>query len=186
MNRQGSKSDIESLTRAMASSDEDAYRRFFDLYFDRLHAYHLTLNQNRHHTANETLQLTLMRVVKHIKPFAAQEAFWDWLALLSRCAVRDHLKKDKRYFHAIRRYFENLISPSGESDELESPAPQIQQAVCQLPEIDQDIIHRKYTKRQSIRQIANDLETTEKSIESRLLRARKKLRTTLQTSLHHD
>ena len=186
MNRQGSKSDIESLTRAMASSDEDAYRRFFDLYFDRLHAYHLTLNQNRHHTANETLQLTLMRVVKHIKPFAAQEAFWDWLALLSRCAVRDHLKKDKRYFHAIRRYFENLILPSGESDELESPAPQIQQAVCQLPEIDQDIIHRKYTKRQSIRQIANDLETTEKSIESRLLRARKKLRTTLQTSLHHD
>ncbi len=181
----GHPDDLESLTGRMASSDEDAYRLFFDRYFDRLLRYHVVLNQGNEAAAKDSLQATLLRVVRHIKPFAEEEVFWDWLALLSRCAVRDQARKSGRHFDAIKRYFENLLGTySDDSEDDFERMEDLDEAIIRLPERDREIIHRKYRLGQSVRQMARELETTEKAIESKLLRARHKLKTILTATSH--
>jgi hypothetical protein len=58
--------DIAALTARMAQSNEAAYRMFYELYFQRLLRYLLVVSGGREEAAREALQLTLLRVVRHV------------------------------------------------------------------------------------------------------------------------
>src|SRR5690348_2963141 len=45
--------DISSLTRRLASGDEEAFRRFHALYFDRLYRFLLVVSRGQEHEARE-------------------------------------------------------------------------------------------------------------------------------------
>src|SRR6516225_9760740 len=112
---------IESLTGRMASGEEEAYREFYGLYFDRLLRYLLVLTHNEE-SAREALQLTLVRVVRHAKRFRSEEALWSWLTVLARSSVVDEGRKAGRYLAFLRRFFVQANigadSNAGNSDAL--------------------------------------------------------------------
>src|SRR5437016_11856184 len=97
--------DIAALTAGMAAGDEDAYRMFHELYFRRLLRYLLVVTGGREEAAREALQLTLLRVVRHVRKFNSEEAFWSWLTVLARSAVVDETRKRHRYFAFLERLF---------------------------------------------------------------------------------
>src|SRR5207302_7977830 len=66
--------DIAALTAGMAKGDEDAYRMFHELYFHRFLRYLLVVMGGREEAAREALQLSLLRVVRHIRKFDSEEA----------------------------------------------------------------------------------------------------------------
>lgn len=161
----------------MTQGDETAWRMFHEAYFDRLWRYLLVVAAGNEDTAREALQATLVRVARHIKPFADETTFWNWLTVLARTAFLDETKKRRRYFSFLDRFTHHadakLEVPSHASDPLNAL---LIQHMAALPPEEQKLIEEKYFEHRTVRDMASDLQTTEKAIESKLSRIRRKLK----------
>jgi len=181
--------DIEALTRRMVAGDEAAYRTFYDTYFDRLLRYLLVVTRGHEETARETLQATLVRVVRHIRIFPNDSVFWSWLTVLARSALADQTRKRQRYLAFLDRFTEAsrieqaLADPKPVDTEL---LGLLEQNLTGLSFEERDLLERKYFARESVRRIAEELHSTEKAVESRLGRIRRKLKTALLQSLKNE
>lgn len=171
--------DVAALTRAMARGEEAAYRQFYDAYFDRLLRYLLVVTGGDEAAARDALQLTLVRVVRHVKPFAAEEQFWSWLTVLARSARADESRRQRRYFAFLERFtrqaeVENTAGSDGEADARLREL--LERNVASLPPEERELVTQKYFERRSVREIAAAQSATEKAVESKLSRIRRKLK----------
>jgi RNA polymerase sigma-70 factor, ECF subfamily len=172
----------------MAAGEEKAYREFYDAYFNRLSRYLLVVTAGNEDVAREALQVTLVRVVRHIKVFPTDEAFWGWLTVLACSALSDQSRKERRYLAFLDRFTahtrQQTTGDDGEADE------QLQSLLWQhlakvLPD-ERQLVEWKYLHRRSVREIAAELQTTEKTVESRLSRIRSKLRNAVMDGLKRE
>lgn len=174
---------VSHLTAQMTSGNEEAYREFHAQYFHRLLGYLFVVTRGDEDAAREALQLTFMRIVRNIRPFASAEAFWSWLTVLARSSVVDEQRKRLRYFGLLNRFFERK--------QLETAEPQtdlarlVQGSLDELPGDERQLIERKYFEGESVREIAGSLQTSEKAVEARLSRARQKLKETIIRQLKY-
>jgi len=179
--------DIAALTAGMARGDEDAYRMFHEVYFHRLLRYLLVVTGGREDAAREVLQLALLRVVRHVRKFESEDAFWGWLTVLARSALVDEERKRHRYFAFLDRFFQReQIETASDSDTDERLNELLQHNLESLPWDERELIKRKYFARESVKGIAADVGTTEKSIESQLVRIRRKLKTGILAQLNDE
>jgi RNA polymerase sigma-70 factor (ECF subfamily) len=183
------KPDVEALTRALAAGDETAYRIFYDAYFDRLLRYLLVVTGGNEEPAREALQLALVRVVRHVKVFRSEEKFWSWLTVLARSALADESRKRRRYFAFLERFTRHQETgpatwDNGAADEQLRGLLKIK--LDTLPAEERQLIEQKYLLRQSVREMADKQRTTEKAVESRLSRVRKKLKEAMLTELKNE
>jgi RNA polymerase sigma-70 factor (ECF subfamily) len=173
----------------MAGGNEAAYRQFYDAYFDRLLRYLLVVTGGNEEAAREALQLALVRVVRHVKAFESEEKFWSWLTVLARSALADESRKRRRYFAFLERFTRHReTGPSamdnGEADEQLRAL--LESKLTALPEDERQLVEQKYILRQSVREIANGQQTTEKAVESRLSRVRRKLKDAVLAELKNE
>jgi DNA-directed RNA polymerase specialized sigma24 family protein len=103
--------DVAALTRGMVRGDEEAYRRFYDAYFNRLFRYLLVVARGDEQAARDALQATFVRVVPHIKVFPSDAQFWRWLAVLARSALADERRKRWRYLSFLDRFARHADLP---------------------------------------------------------------------------
>jgi RNA polymerase sigma-70 factor (ECF subfamily) len=181
--------DVAALTRAMVKGDEMAYRTFHDAYFSRLLRYLFVVTDGNEEAAREALQLTLVRVVRYVKVFSTEAAFWSWLTVLARSAFADEARKRRRYFAFLERFtlhadVESTVSNDGEADEKLRAL--LERNLKSLPLEEQKLIEQKYFAHRSVREIASEQETTEKAVESRLSRARRKLKDAVLAGLKNE
>jgi RNA polymerase sigma-70 factor (ECF subfamily) len=181
--------DVPALTRAMAKGDEMAYRDFYHAYFDRLLRYLLVVARGHEESAREALQLTLLRVVRHVRAFPDEAAFWSWLTVVARSALTDETRKRSRYFAFLDRFtFHSAAGqssgPAGEADDQLQAL--LESRLRSLPCEEQDLVRQKYFEGQSVREIAGRLLTTEKAVESRLSRIRRKLKEAVLAALKDE
>jgi RNA polymerase sigma-70 factor (ECF subfamily) len=172
----------------MVAGDESAYRIFYEAYFDRLLRYLLVVTGGDEQAAREALQATLVRVVRHIKVFPNEEQFWRWLTVLARSAFTDETRKRRRYFAFLDRFTLHAdihhAADNGEADERLRTA--LRHGLAALPEDERQLLEEKYLAERSVRAIADEFQTSEKAIESRLSRIRRKLRDTLIVGLKNE
>ena len=180
--------DLEALTAGLVRGDEAAYRRFYDLYFQRLFRYLLVLTGGREEAAQDALQLTLMRVVRHIRTFDSESIFWSWLAVLARSALIDEERKRARYLRFLDRFFLwTQPAPSNADHEADARLLALLDTHLEaLPPEDRALLEQKYLDGQSVREIATALDTSEKAVESRLGRVRRKLKDLILAQLHDE
>jgi RNA polymerase sigma-70 factor (ECF subfamily) len=181
--------DLAVLTRAMADGDETAYRIFYDAYFDRLLRYLLVVTGGNEEAAREALQLALVRVVRHVKPFETEEKFWSWLTVLARSALADESRKRRRYFAFLERFTRQqetgpVAMNNGEADEQLRAL--LASQLTALSADERQLVEQKYLLHQSVREIADGRQTTEKAVESRLSRVRRKLKDAVLTELKNE
>ena len=181
--------DVAALTRAMAGGDETAYRIFYDSYFGRLLRYLLVVTGGNEEAAREALQLALVRVVRRVKAFESEEKFWSWLTVLARSALADESRKRRRYFAFLERFTRQqepgpTAMDNGEADERLRAL--LESKLTTLPVDERQLVEQKYTLRQSVREIANGQQTTEKAVESRLSRVRQKLKDAVLAELKNE
>jgi len=173
----------------MARGDEAAYRQFYDAYFDRLLRYLLVVTGGNETAAREALQAALIRVVRHIKPFATEEQFWGWLTVLARTALADESKKQRRWFAFLERFSrhaETEYAPAHNGEADEKMRQLLAQQMAALAPDERELIAQKYFLQRSVRDIADAQQTSEKAVESKLSRVRRKLKDGLFTDLKHD
>ena len=90
--------------RGIAAGDEAAFREFHGRYLDRLYQFLLVVARGQETEAQEALQETLLRVVRHARAFDTEEALWDWLKVVARSAARDGGRKRHRYLALLSRF----------------------------------------------------------------------------------
>ena len=184
----GQPPDIAVLTGRMSVHDEAAYRQFYGLYFNRLLRYLLVLTGGREDAARDALQATMPRIVRHVRRFDSEEVFWSWLTVLARSSVVDAERKRKRHLTLLERFFRSG-PPAG--PEVNSEADGnfmfwLEKNLVTLPLEDRDLIERKYFASDSVREIARDLGATEKAVESRLVRIRRRLKESILEELKNE
>lgn len=164
----------------MGGGQEDAFQQFFELYFQRLFRYLLAFTRGDEHAAKEALQETLIRVARHVRRFDEEKAFWDWLTVLARSAAHDGTRKRFRYWNMLKRFVDLQQVMDNHSSRSflggDEGRNRVLQAVALLPSLEHRLIEGKYFEGLSVRELAQELNLTEKSAESHLLRARQKLR----------
>jgi RNA polymerase sigma-70 factor (ECF subfamily) len=181
--------DIGVLTRRMAEGDEMAWRTFHDEYFDRLWRYLLVVASGNEDAARESLQAAMVRVARHIKVFHDENIFWSWLTVLARTAFADETKKRGRYFSFLERFrLQAQVQREGPGEDRtdENLNALLKRHIAALPPDEQHLIEQKYFGRRAVREIAGELQSTEKAVESKLSRIRRKLKETVLKELKNE
>jgi RNA polymerase sigma-70 factor (ECF subfamily) len=166
---------IECLTRSLAAGHEEAFRQFHLLYFDRLYHFLLAVARGQEQEARDALQETFLRVARSARPFASEEVFWCWLKAVARNAARDAGRKHLRHLDLLRRFALDRCSPPADPREGALDAA-LKECLDELSAPDRGLIEARYLNGETIRELSASAGTTEKAVESRLLRLRRCLR----------
>lgn len=170
----------------MVRCEEEAWKAFHSEYFDRLTGMALA-RSSPHMDASEIVQLTCLRVVRHIKVFHSEAAFQNWLSCLMRCTIIDLSRQIKRrnvlleklnHWQESRHTNPALTTPTIDYD--------LDDALASLPNDDANLIRMKYVEGWSTRELAEHGQTTVKAVESKLARLRKQLKALLTQSLERS
>jgi RNA polymerase sigma factor (sigma-70 family) len=164
-----------SLTRRLAAGEDEAFRQFQTLYFDRLYRFLLVVARGDETQAREALQETFVRVARHARIFESEEAFWNWLRAVGRNAARDAGRKQRRYASLLER-FTLRSQPDSPAIQDGALAVALDESVGELEPDDRFLIEGKYLDGQTVRELSTQAGLTEKAVESRLLRLRRQLR----------
>jgi len=173
----------------MVRGEEEAYRSFYDAYFDRLFRYLLVVTHGDEQAAREALQATLVRVVRHIKAFPDDTQFWRWLVAVARSALADERRKHGRYLSFLDRFARHSeIETAGSADPQADERLRLllQQAIASLEPDERELVEKRYFARRAIRELADDLQSTEKAIESKLVRLRRRLKDAVVKALKDE
>jgi RNA polymerase sigma-70 factor, ECF subfamily len=176
--------DVLALTARLARGDEAAFHEFHGLYFQRLLRYLLVVTRGQEDIAREALQLAFMRVARHVRKFESETAFWNWLAVLARNCAVDELRKRTRQQHLLATFFQQRPADAV-NDDLEFQKL-VEQEIARLPEDERSLLERKYFAEETARSLAEELQITEKAMESRLLRIRRKLKALVLNRLKNE
>jgi RNA polymerase sigma-70 factor (ECF subfamily) len=173
----------------MRAGEEAAYREFYEAYYDRLFRYLLVVAAGDLEAAEEAVEATLVRVVRYIKVFPSEDIFWSWLTVLARSAFSDQSRKQRRYLAFLERFTRHqLVAPPGpESSAADARLlGALQRSLAALPLDERQLLESKYFEHRSVRDLAAELQTSEKAIDSRLVRIRRKLKDALVDQLKHE
>jgi RNA polymerase sigma factor (sigma-70 family) len=181
-------SDVLQLTARMSRGDEAAYHEFYDLYFDRLLRYLLVVTGGQEEIAHEALQFSFVRIARHVRKFDSETAFWNWLAMLARNCAADELRKRNRQQSLLARFFQQRPADAGlkGGGDGERLLKLLEKEMAGLPEGERALIEGKYLAEKTVRNLADERQMTEKAMESRLLRIRRKLRVAILGRLKNE
>lgn len=182
-------SSIAALTAGLAAGEEAAYREFFAAYAGRLRRYLLVVCRGDEQAAADALQETMLRVARHARGFADEDAFWRWLAALARSAAVDGARRRGRYAALLARYVAWFrpepvaVAPADDEGRLNAL---LDLGLAALPAADRELLRQRYDNRCSVRDLAEAAGISEKAVESRLGRLRAHLRRRLLERLAHE
>jgi RNA polymerase sigma-70 factor (ECF subfamily) len=180
--------DVQTLTARMSRGDEAAYHEFYKLYFNRLLRYLFVVAGGQEEIAREALQLTFVRVARHVRQFDSEPAFWNWLAMLARNCVVDEMRKRNRYQSLLARFFQQRPADADlksiDADACFSEL--VQDGLASLPAGERALLERKYLNGEAVRELADEWQMTEKAMESLLVRVRRKLKNAVRDRLQNE
>jgi RNA polymerase sigma factor (sigma-70 family) len=173
----------------MAEGDELAYRTFYDAYFNRLSRYLLVVTAGDEDATREALQSALVRVVHHIKVFPNDAVFWSWLTVLARSALSDQTRKRRRYLAFLDRFTWHTRTQQTAPDDAQADVRLLgllENGLESLPFEERRLAEAKYFEDRSVRELAAELNLSEKAVESRLGRIRHKLKAAILEGLKRE
>lgn len=174
-----------ALTRRLVAGEEAAWREFHASYFDRLLRYLLVVCRGDEHAARESLQAALVKVVRHVRRFDREEAWWSWLTVVARSSVIDGVRRQSRYRALLERYAGVFTAAAAESADDALP-DLLDECLKALPARDRALLAAKYHDRQPTAEMANAADCSEKAIESRLARLRQRVKLQLLQRLRDE
>jgi RNA polymerase sigma-70 factor (ECF subfamily) len=175
---------VALLTRRLAAGEEEAFREFHRLYFDKLYHFLLAVTGGQEQEAQEALQETLLRVLRHRRIFADEEVFWCWLKAIARNAARDGRRQHRRYFALLQNFALGRAREGRETSGEESRlSAALGECLEELEPEERRLIENKYVAGETVRELSTGAGLSEKALESRLLRLRRHLRARIMEKL---
>ncbi len=182
---QASDAEVATLTTRLRAGDEAAWREFHRDYFDRLLGYLLVVCRGDEHAAHESLQVALVKIVRHVRRFDRAEAWWGWLTVVARSCLIDGVRRQSRY-RALLARFANFFHPPAEPPADEPLSALLDECLAGLPADERELLAAKYRDGETVAALAADSHCTEKAMESRLARLRQRVKAHLLARLRHE
>src|SRR5690606_32891922 len=88
--------DDRALVARLLAGDDDAFRSFFDEYFDRLYRFALSRTSGRTDLAEEAAQRTLCRALRALQQYRGEASLFTWLAQICRNELADLGESERR------------------------------------------------------------------------------------------
>jgi RNA polymerase sigma-70 factor (ECF subfamily) len=175
------------LVRRMLSGDERAFETFFDDVFPRLFRFAVSRLGNAD-SAEEVAQATLVLAVRKLETWRGEAALLTWVCTLCRHEItafrrrsgQDPLAVVGEDDPQVRASLESLPAAIFDAPDARFESAErtrlVHLTLDWLPAHYADIIEWKYLEGLTVAEIADRLRTSEKTIESRLTRAREAFR----------
>jgi RNA polymerase sigma-70 factor, ECF subfamily len=177
-------SDLRSFTAALRRGDEGAWREFHGTLYPRLFRWLLALSHGDEEAAAEAAHLTFLRAVRRVPHTADAGELWRWMTRLARCAYIDEWRRRKSRGTLLRRWLDHSEPPNlppADSD----PLAVLDECLASLGDDDRILLEEKYFNRMPVRELATGRQLSGKALESRLTRARERLREALNHRIRH-
>ncbi len=153
--------------------DEAQFEDIVRQYRDNLFAIAFQYTKNAA-DADDMVQISLLKCFKNKKPFDSPQHLRHWLIRVTINECKRYLVSPwKRYAMPLDAYAETLGFESPEQSALFS-------AVMALPKKYRVPVHLYYYEDYSVKEVAEILGLRETTVQTRLLRARQKLKQTLE------
>jgi RNA polymerase sigma-70 factor, ECF subfamily len=170
-----------SLTAGLARGDDAAWREFFEAYEGRLMAYIRTCQGGNPEGADDVYQETMLRVMRHARPFDDEVVFWSWLTVIARSAIADHWRRRSTWRRLLDRLVDVLErARSGIEIDRDVSSNDLERAMTRMDAGLRKLLERKYDEKWSVRRLADAENVSEKVIEHRLAKARIELGRAMQ------
>ncbi len=168
------------LSQRLAKGCPIAWDRFYTLYAERLYRFVLTRAPQRRELASDVTHDAVVAAIATIQRYdATRGTLWAWLQGIAvnklREAFRREARQQKLRSEVGARMAENSEDGAGQ---LSEPPPRLdlEKILAGLKVQHCEVLRLKYLEGCSVRTIAKRLGATEKTIESRLTRARRAFR----------
>lgn len=169
--------DEQTLIRKILDGDKEAVRIFYERNKKRLFEF-IFRKVLEKKDAEEILQDTFLSAIDSLALFSGKSSLLTFLGGIAKHEIADYYKK-KRIKAIVFSRFENwqfLIDKSLRPDEQlvkKELSLRIKSVLKKILPRYKGLIRLKYIEGFSVKEIANNLEISEKSVESALFRARK-------------
>lgn len=162
----------KKLVLACRNGDKSAYAKLAKHYSGRIYAICLGMLRHREN-AEDIAQQALLKALTNIKQLRDNEQFGAWIARIAKNLCIDFTRKQKRFF---------LIKRAAVSQNNSKEYPELQAALAKLSEEHRLALMLFYFDGRSTKNIAETLDISEALAQTRISRARKKLRRLLETA----
>ncbi len=181
-----SSESIFEITAAAGRGDENAFDQFYGMYADRMYRYLLVVTEGNEDLAREVCQESLLRVVRHLKPFPSDEDVWRWLSRIMRSAFIDAIRKGKRgqeLEQKYARYLQDILHASREEENESVLLTLLDKAVALLEPEDRTLVEGYYFDGYSQSDLAEQIGSTAKAVGMKLVRLRRQLKDIIMKEL---
>lgn len=174
------RTSLQVILKRASRGDEAAWRDLVNAYSARVFGL-IRAQCNNADLAEEITQSTFCTVVAKIADYTELGKFEQWLFRIAMNRLRDEMRRRKRQARPVEG--ESLAALAGEGPERPTESARVdpaevqalRQAVAQLSDADQQIIHLRHYGGLSFKQIAEILDQPLGTVLARQHRALKKL-----------
>jgi len=175
-------SEDKALAREVAKGREEAFRRFFDLYYPRL--YRFCVRRLNEDAAEDVAQTVIIQSIRKIGTYRGEASLFTWICQIARNQITRVYRTNARHSQLvaiedneyIRAEVESmemdpLLTPEGATQQWQRQQL-VQLILDHLPANYGHVLEWKYIEGLSVQEIADRLETTAIAVQSMLARAR--------------
>lgn len=169
--------DEKKIIKGILGKDEICLRQFYRKYYPSLMTY-INNKIDNQNDVEEILQDTLLATIEALRDFAHKCSLFTFICSIANHKVIDHYRKKKiksilfSKIPEIEPLLSTLLNPDSILDD-ELLKQKIKETFDKLAPKHRTILKLKYIYGYTVAEIAGELSTTFKSVESQLFRARK-------------
>lgn len=180
------------LVQQLLAGDQDALRRFFDEYFDRLYRFAYARLRGDAALAEDAAQNTLVRALRGLSGFRGDAGLFSWLATICRNEIADLVEKSARIAAhtvsldaegSVRDAAQAVAAPDSAGEQALAGAERlrmIRQVLDELPGRYGEMLELKYIEEWDVERIAQRVGLSFEAAQSQLQRARLAFRSALE------
>lgn len=174
----------DNILNAVAQNDQNAFRQLYELYSEKVYNTAISYMQNER-DAEEVTQDVFVSIFRNASKFKGNSSVSTWIYRISVNTSINYLRKRKKY-----RVFQFGDSSKDEADfehpgvlmENKENAKALFKVIQTLPESQKTAFILSFVEDLPRKKVAEIMETSLKSVESLLQRAKKNLRKALKQS----
>ncbi len=170
--------DDRDLVRRIRDGDAEALRAIVERYQDRIFSLIYGIVRDRHEV-EDVAQEVFLKVYTRIQAFDERSKFYTWLYRVAANAAKDHVKKRSRR-PAVALEEDEVLPAAGDNPVQHAAAAEtrrlVREAIAALPLRYREVLTLRELQGLSYSEIAGVLQISIGTVESRLHRARAKLK----------